>query len=602
MTEFEELKSTWLEKVKTTKNENIYETYGFFTIHTDLHYAPDNIKEDWDVSMTACLEGKELLWNIHTKFRENPNFINHLIDNNYANDIYPHLGTNLKEDPVFFEKCMMRNESLNHLRHNGIPKNILEDKALILKVFPFKNFYTQLEKTYKLDKDILSIYLLEHNPSGYKTIQKRMYNYFSNRKDFIKQLIEKDQDLFSHIPINLQHDLDLIHIALSKGAYNIRLMPEDLLNDKSFMTYAMEKYKCDLKYCSKELKNDYDLAKINVTEDGTRLKQSPMWATDVGMAELALRTCSDINILPPELLKNKDLVIQFLEKDLKNCDRLRSLTKDYKEDYDIVKLNIKHNPLLLKESVKWKDNSELSALAFETLNDIQLLSKELLHDKQIILNLIKNDRSNCEKLFALTTEYKNDYDIMTLCIAFDGNLITHSPVFQADKDMVKIGLNSKKLINISNIDPALLFDKEIVTLFLEKNVYNFGLLPLTLKNDTDIALACIDSTIQSKAIYDMIINKSQMSDNKEFHMAAIEKNPYIYNFMEKTSPLKIDLDIVLNFVTHTAEDNPQIPDAITKKYNTQSAMGIKAAINYELISSKIPNKEVEPESKKKIKI
>lgn len=124
------LKNEWLEKVKIQKRQDIHVSRGRFSIHTELYFAPDEVKADYDVNLTAALIGKEFLWNIHENFRKDKKFILELINNKYSEDIYSSLDYFLCRDKELFLKCVERKDNFKWGINNSIYENDIKSTSL----------------------------------------------------------------------------------------------------------------------------------------------------------------------------------------------------------------------------------------------------------------------------------------------------------------------------------------------------------------------------------------------------------------------------------------------------------------------------------------
>lgn len=571
------LKNEWLEKIKGIKHQNVYGNHGSFSINTELHFAPDEVKADYDINLTAALIGKEFLWNINDKFRGDKNFILALIDNNYSRHIYSSLSYELKRDKELFIKLVGRNDEFRW----KIAEEILDDRKLVLEAMKIKDIFTKLDGKYDLDKEIVQLHL-EHDPHSFKSLKKSMKNYFSSpkRKDVILNLMNKSNSenyyLYKELLPALQEDLEIIDALLSKSASNVRYLPDSLRNDKAFNLYAIDKY--GITSITDEMRKDRDVAEKIITKDGKLLKDFHQFQHDSEMIDLAFKTYKKLDLLPSTKLADKDLVIKFLDADPSNCRTLIERTKEHCEDFDIMKLCVEYDGHLITYSKTLKNNPELADLALASSQDFTLLSEKHIQSKNLVLQLLKNDTKNCKKAVENDTFldlYWNDREMAEIIVSYDTNLLKHFPVLRADVEFIDFAI-SKGLDTLANIDTSLHSNKELMLKFCGDNLIKYVNLPLPLKNDHDIAL----NVLGTGRNYNKILRNSGLADDKEFTLKAIEQIPETYNHITALSNFKHDPDIIVKYIESSLIQDSYIslPKFIYEFYESNNPVEIKTII------------------------
>jgi hypothetical protein len=571
------LKNEWLEKVKGIKHQNVYGNHGAFSINTELHFAPDEIKADYDINLTAALVGKEFLWNISDSFRKDKNFILALVDNKYSRHIYSSLSYDLKRDKELFIKLVERNDEFRF----RIVDEILNDRELILEAMKVKDIFSHLQGKYDLDKEIVQIHL-ENNPYVLKDLKKSMKNYFSSpkRKDLIIRLMtnssSENYHIYKELSLPLQENLEVIDALLGKSSSNFYYLPQSLQNDKAFNIYAIDKY-C-LTSVNDEMRKDRDIAEKIISKNGELLKKFDEFRNDSAMIELAFKTYKKLDILTATKLGDKDLVIKFLKADPSNCKTLIEKTKEHCEDFDVMKLCVEYDGKLINHSKTLRNNPELSDLALASSQDFNLLSNKHIQSKNLVLQILKSDDKNCKK--AVENEvfldlYWNDRDIAELVVSHDTYLIRHFPVLKADLNFINFAI-SKGLSNLDNIDKSLQNNKELMLNFCRDSIVKYINLPLILKNDHDIALTFLNDTSN----YKYIIRNSGLADDKEFTLKAINQTPEIFEHIRVNSAFKNDPDIIVKYIEscQVQEKSIRLPDNIYEFYETNDPLKIKSTI------------------------
>lgn len=623
------LKQEWLEKVAIEKKQYI-DQYDMslrkIQVCTDYYYAPEEVKNDRDIALAALLQGNEILSIMPKELKNDKEFILTLLKNNYKSHIHNHLGSNIIDDPELFELCLNKGE-LKDIYH--IPYMIKENRDLIVKLLPKYNLYRHIEDQYKLDTEIVALDLLHHHPGSYHRAYKSVQNKLSKDKKFVTSFLQKNPEFYSTMTISekLKLDLDIIDIGLSHDPTLIEFIPAQLLSDKAFMTHALPKYKCPLSYCTEELREDYDLVKLHVTNNGENLKNSQKWRNNADLAEIALQTYHDINLLTPSLIKNKDLVIKFLNADKENCAKLFKMTNDYSQDIDIANIFNHYEPSYLCWFKLGKEYDHLYKAAAQKSKNIELLSNEQLKDRDLVFSIVKEDVRNIPKLIDRDKTYRDDYDIVKLGLNYKIQLLTDSPILRANKELVMYAMSEYNFNSPELIDPELLLDKEISLLFIKKDVRNYTKLPLSIKNNPEIydqvirfldpkhtfdQWARVNSTFTSatnlKDLYSLIVDNSSLANDYNFHLSLLKINPFFYDILGNDNALISDKKILHTYcqslekynTQHNTTYIPQISDVTLAEYDFEpnSANDFKKYLDSyfltELLNTKIPFKNVSP--------
>lgn len=603
----EELKAQWLEKVKIINRKDIYDKRGHYTVNTEFYQIPQELEKDLDIIKSALLDGKEFLWAIPYELRDKA-LIMHLIENNYANDIYQHLWQEFKSDPEIFKKCIERNEGLGY---GTLPDSIIHNRDLILETLPKKDFFSKLHG-YNNDKVVMRI-MLEQHGYRFKDLSKSMNKFFSKDKDLLFKIISQE-GAYKALAENLQLDPEVIDTFIKKSVYNFSDLHPSLLSNKEFLMEALPKYNANLKYASKELREDYDLVYINVGIDGSRLQDTKTHNTNLDLARLALKTYPNLKNLPTTLWTNKELVLEYLEVNPKNCAILYENSYHFRENYDIMKLIVSVVPSALHNFPNWQNEKELCEIAaLHNNKDISLLSKEHLNNKALISEFITHDRKNAEKLFQKTQAYNNDRDIMEIVCKANPKLIAKSPKWKADKDFVKKAI-SLGLNEIQYIDPSLLNDKEVAREFLDIRTDNYAFISLSLKEDKDITndlLSFGGKHKFEKDMYELIIHNSTLGNNQSFHIEMMKHSPEYYHFLPDYSAFKLDKRVILAYLTSVEDHNiagknftAHLPKEICYEFevDTKRAHEIKFHLAKYFMEQVVPNKTFKEEVKSKKKI
>jgi hypothetical protein len=573
------LKQEWLEKVKVQNRQNITSEKSFmaYSVNTALYSAPEEVQKDYDVNLQAALVGDEFLWNIDKECRSNKEFINTLIANDYPRKIYEFLQGDLKHDRDIFMACVVRKDDFRW----GLSTRIIENRDLIVEAMKVHDIYDHVKTHYHLDKEIVGLHL-QHNPDALPSLKKSMKNYFTSpkRKEFIIDLLKKVKGetcrVYDELPDSMKENLEVIDAFLVNSSYNCRYLPDSLRNDKAFMLYAIEKY--GVNDIGQELKADREVVKAIVSKNGIDLSKFKNFASDVEMLEIAVKTYNKIDLVPDSALYQKEVVKKFLEANPENSKRLLARTDIYNEDYDIMKLCVEYDGNLLKHSRNLKDNKELADLALAATGDFDLISTENIKNRNIVLQLLNNNKANCKKALGnknFLSLYKNDVEIAKKIIMEDPTHISYFPSFRSDKDFVNFAI-SLGLTDIKVIDPSLYADKELAIKFSDLSLSNYEMLPLSLKNDYDVALAAL----KAPYYYNRIVAVSDLEEDIEFTVKAIKKNPVLYKELNPVMDLQSNPNVIVAYIESSKANNKDIslPKAVYDFYGVTEPHEIKTII------------------------
>lgn len=599
-------KQEWLEKVKIQSPKKIKNKNSilFFDVNTCLFEVPEELKNDYDINFAASIVGHEFLWNIHEDLRDDKKFILSLMENGYKRNIYDFLSKNLKQDEELFIKCLERDDSIKR----DIEPEILNNKDVILKAMKIKNIYKSLDKKYDLDKDVMKIYF-DYMPEHFIQAKKSVFNYFNSLKrksyllDFMNNLSKKRENpcrIYNFLSDDVMRDMDLIDVLLKFDPNNIKYVPKDLREDHSFIKNVIEKYKVN--ELEPIFNNNKELITKIIEKNGKYLKKFSQYINDIDMVKLALKTYNHIDILTPNMLENKELVLDILKKDPSECKHLFSLKK-YVNDLDVMKLAIKHDHKLFYHSNSITD-IEILNYVVEKTEDFALVIKEQIQNKELMFKLINNKENinlmMCNQNFIY--KYKNDIEIVQKIISIDPTQIEKFPKFKKDKDIIFYALQCG-LSQINKIDVSLYHDIDIVNSFIKKNSINYINLPLDMKNNHEIALRSINN---NKDFF-MVINNSELEQDISFYIKAIRKKHELFEYITENNDLKLNEKIILGYIESCHEKmlTPQIPIDILDNFKCRNVTELKIFLLKNQIEKELNNtnnSQIFEEKKNKIKI
>jgi hypothetical protein len=404
-----------------------YNTYA-------IRHASYNIKNSKAFAMLIIINFPEIFQFLSDNLKNDKDIIR-IVITKYNNkkysyyDIFRNISYELKNDKDF----MLELIKLDIHIIDYVSNKIKNDPDIIL------NIMTNNENIFKLNYDINikfpCIRYILHNVS----------NNLLHNKDFIKSIIKKCQEAFEYIPEDLKNDKDFISELLDEGYTRILdYISEDLKNDKDFIITIIEKYDDFILFkTSPEIKNNFDVVKCSVNKYGMSLEfASDNLKDNEIIVTMAIKKHIHAIIYASDRLKqDKTFIIKCLKIDIGIINLIES-TKLYNMFYQLEYNNQDNN--ILNKILLFSYHSYNSHLEFEynnqdnnilnnILNRILLFFwnkiqyfKYLTNFDQYIINITKQyynecftnknillNMYNCEEVLEIL---KNDFNIIILAL------------------------------------------------------------------------------------------------------------------------------------------------------------------------------------------
>lgn len=272
--------------------------------------------------------------------------------------------------------------------------------------------------------------------------------YLKADKDIGKMVLKTDLGCLKYLPENLRDDKEFLIDNLTGARWPddkfFACLSDNLLCDKDFVIKMIQKLPDLYKYIPRKLKRDKDiylLAIYHLAQADKRLRIDQ----DLNLQKLlngtfrynslfhklksnkefvlkALEKGADIRFynLHSELKKDRDIVIWYLKKQIEDPENYRysvgRIKKELLFDSELLELYIKDNnhllpkysfgkeaiPILKKIKNRWDNKNAY----------LEFLQKDLLSDKNIVLDAIKVDGDN----FWFAGDYRLDEECIDLAI------------------------------------------------------------------------------------------------------------------------------------------------------------------------------------------
>jgi hypothetical protein len=204
------------------------------------------------------------------------------------------------------------------------------------------------------------------------TYLKRLIDIFSNDRKLMLEIL-KNFKLFYYTPLNIKDDEEMVQIAISAEPHNLRYVSDRLrYGNLSVILNAIKRSGTCLKYLNDNLKNNRGIVIEAVKSE---------WQA--------------IEFASEDLKNDRELILTALRKHRDADDVLEFVPDNIRDDEEIVlegglirfaSNRLKNNKEFILKMIM-KNKSYTKNLGFE------FISKDLLRDKEFILDVIKIDGS-----------------------------------------------------------------------------------------------------------------------------------------------------------------------------------------------------------------
>ena len=371
----------------------------------------------------------------------------------------------------------------------------------------------------------------------------------------------------------IQNGSDILGIPLSI----VRVLPEDLRNNKEVVLKAIETDPTYINFISKELKDDIDIAKKIMEKKPKEFENlSERIKDNKDIALKAVKNDASLYNFVSERLK--------IDEDILNATNFENM---YPEPIFKFKQKIDKPSYLklLKSLTRYKkiNSNLLINVTDDVLNDKNIVIKtinlsknsyaslpiHLKKDDDIVETLIKNSAFNGNDFKKYFSDYNKNLAI--LIMKYHPTIYPKlKPEFQMDKDVILNALNSSTEKNLDGLK----YTSYRVNI---RDILPF--IPETMKQDKDI-----------KHLLELKKNTYYFSEKYNDDKKFILKNVHKWNSFEHVSDrLKQDKDVVISALTNPAR-GIHLPDTLltltTPKIRKDKVVFLKALENRIKINKK----------------
>eukprot|EP01080_Neovahlkampfia_damariscottae_P005961 gene5961-9960_t len=339
-----------------------------------------------------------------------------------------------------------------------------QTKEIILKVLKkYPKDFNWVNIKFKTDKDILLLGISD----DYLNFTKYVTDELKSDEVFIKNVVEKNRDVYKEIPTKMKLKNEIIEIALTspnncshvpaeyfnenldkaigfftKKSYYCTYLPNSLQSNADFLKKLIPKHTwCYLpKFCFETLlKNDEDFVIQHITENPRIFKVCKALHQNEKLLNLAYSLDKTVICSLESIPKNK--LIQYLDESPELINSLNGHVKSkYEFDADFEVYKIRENPTEFAQiGARIQDRAEMQR--YLNISGVCLnWAHKFQKDKESVLIAIKSSGEALE--FADPSFYSDKEVMLAACGMYGRNLSFGSDEMKDDFDIVKAAVTN----------------------------------------------------------------------------------------------------------------------------------------------------------------
>lgn len=402
------LKEEWLEKIKITKQRDVFEKYGRFTVMTDFYQAPDEIRNDREMCLKVLLESNEFIWNIPREMLT-LDFYEELFEKGYKENLLRGRTIWSEELFPFIKKYLSSFKIENVPEFNSwlYPEGVFGNRDMVLDLVKndlFKNTKFLIEH-YKKDKDIM-FEVLRYHPTSILSMMKSIKNAYCKNINNVYRLLDTSEQLYMGLPEKIKEDPIVIDYVLSKSGDFLNRIPQHLIENKKHIISLINKHNNINGYGVPYIyRKDYDIAKLLIERDGRNFRFFD-FKNNKELIFLATETYNDISHIP------------------------------FTEEYYY----------LIRKVIRRADSKE-NISAFTTKN---IVKTELVKD--LFLELYKNEQITIQNMgdyFRQSTKLSEERGLIIDCLKENPNILKYIPDSFKEKDYELLSIYINEYVKIN---------------------------------------------------------------------------------------------------------------------------------------------------------
>jgi hypothetical protein len=377
---------------------------------------------------------------------------------------------------------------------------------------------------------------------------KKINNFHMINKDFKKLLIALKK--------NISKDLDIFFASI----------PNEILNNKEFIQYAIQITGTAYKYASQDIRKNKEILIQALKNDswGTISEYIPdSLINDKDVKELVIRNLGSTKYLFEKfdinLEENQNFVIESLKKDV---NRFNFIPDSLKNDRNFFIKAVKSNGRVMHfANDSFKDDSEIIEEAVKIDgNALFYATDRLQKNKSIAMTAVKSaatDNNGAYRIFNSIQYLRSDKDLIKEAIKYGNGKGVFEFIIDEYKDNIEFG------IELLNLNPSLITDDKFINTYITQNKFvtyllnNLDNLDIIIpqkiiaknSNNKDLILSILDVIKKYPKHY---LQKTfeyidiKLKDDKDFFVKAVILNGLFLEFA--TSSIKNNYDVVLEAI------------------------------------------------------
>ncbi|EFC36164.1 predicted protein [Naegleria gruberi] len=285
----------------------------------------------------------------------------------------------------------------------------------------------------------------------------------------------------------------------------IRFATEEKKNDPEFVTKYLKTNGSQLKYVSKELRNNKEIVMVAVSNY-------------VDAIQFASDEIKDDDIFMKDILQIHPLTIRFCSERVKGTH--------------VTKEALKAKPFRMKE---------LPSLSIE-----EFIPRSVIDDKEYALSMIDN---TCSTYHSLSDNLKNDRDICLRAVKNRLSISQIPPIYADDKEiaLTAVRLSSYEYLSISE---RLKRDRDVALIALKNSTQSIvHKVPEEIRGNSGLIMESITKT-NARVLFE-IASEELKTNDRELILKFLVNHSYIYHSLNEA--LKQDVEIFSSYLLSMIE-------------------------------------------------
>ena len=260
------------------------------------------------------------------------------------------------------------------------------------------------------------------------------------RKEKIIERIKNGEMSYNHVSIFKKKDLDIIAAFVSvASSYELDQFARKNKNNKEVMTLIVDQNPRMYKHIGKQLKRDYNLAKLAVSKLGANYAILDEFLKDFPeIIELTLKENNDcITLISEDLFADRTVAMTLLKV---NPTYFSKIADELKENEDfMIEVAISHPELISEFDPKWYDNEKIFASACAVDGTVLKFASTRIRDNMDIVRIAVDENPRAVEFASL--RIRSNIDFMKEMIEKDAmNLEFASANIQDNEEVVVMAI------------------------------------------------------------------------------------------------------------------------------------------------------------------